>query len=203
MSGSKSRSPKWEGAPREAVPQPLLTEPPLRLTPFEPEDVPLLVQLAGDRAIADTTLLVPHPYTEHDAIRWIAAHAKKWEAGQGVVFAIRMTSSPDVIGAIGLEIESTHERGELGYWIGKPHWNRGYATSAVRMVTAFGFEFFGLNRLYAMHMTRNSASGRVLEKGGWTWEGRLREHVKKWGVFEDVELYGITRGAWRQATGRR
>jgi [ribosomal protein S5]-alanine N-acetyltransferase len=29
------------------------------------------------------------------------------------------------------------------------------------------------------------------------YEGRLREHVKKWDCFEDLMLYGLLEGEWR------
>ena len=54
----------------------------------------------------------------------------------------------------------------------------------------------GLNRIYAHHFVRNPASGRVMQKLGMTHEGRLRQHVRKWDAFEDLELYGILKSQW-------
>jgi ribosomal-protein-alanine N-acetyltransferase len=73
----------------------------------------------------------------------------------------------------------------------KEHWNAGYATEAARAVVAFGFAQLGLNRVQAYHYSRNPASGRVLVKIGMSHEGHLRRHILKWGVFEDIDLYGI------------
>jgi RimJ/RimL family protein N-acetyltransferase len=61
-------------------------------------------------------------------------------------------------------------------------------------VIRHGFTAFGLNRVFAQHMVRNPASGRVMQKLGMRHEGRLRRHVQKWDVFEDVEIYGILHG---------
>jgi ribosomal-protein-alanine N-acetyltransferase len=58
-------------------------------------------------------------------------------------------------------------------------------------VLRYGFEEIGLNRIYAMHLSRNPASGRVMEKVGMLHEGCRRQHFQKWGIFEDVEFYGI------------
>ena len=55
----------------------------------------------------------------------------------------------------------------------------------------YGFDVLGLNRLYAAYFKRNPASGRVMQKLGMRYEGCMREHIKKWGVFEDRELYGL------------
>ena len=59
-----------------------------------------------------------------------------------------------------------------------------------------GFESLALNRIWAVHFVRNPASGRVLQKIGMKHEGRMRQHVKKWGEYIDVEMYGIVRSDW-------
>ena len=51
----------------------------------------------------------------------------------------------------------------------------------------FGFEQLDLNRIFAYHLTRNPASGRVMQKLGMKHEGRMRRHVERWGKFEDME----------------
>jgi RimJ/RimL family protein N-acetyltransferase len=99
-----------------------------------------------------------------------------------------------VIGAVGLRVDRDHARAELGYWIGKPYWGRGYATEAARAALRWGFDSLGLERIYAYHFARNAASGRVLRKIGMTPEGIARRHVRKWGEYHDSPLYSILRG---------
>ena len=48
-------------------------------------------------------------------------------------------------------------------------------------------------------MTRNPASGRVLERNGFHREGVLRQRVRKWGRYEDVALWALLREDWRGA----
>ena len=81
-------------------------------------------------------------------------------------------------------------------------WGQGYATEAARAVVAFGFEELGLNRIYAHHMVRNPASGRVLAKIGMEPEGLLRQRVKKWGLFEDVVPMALLREEWAPSLKR-
>jgi len=50
-----------------------------------------------------------------------------------------------------------------------------------------------LNRVHARHFKSNPASGRVMQKVGMKYEGCLRQHFKKWGNYEDSEMYGILR----------
>ena len=87
----------------------------------------------------------------------------------------------------------------MGMWIGVEWWGRGYATEAARAILDHGFESLGLNRIYAHHMVRNPASGRVLEKIGMMKEGLLRQPVRKWGKFEDVVVFAILRDDWSKA----
>ena len=81
----------------------------------------------------------------------------------------------------------------MGYWIGVPYWNKGYCSEAAKALIGYGFDELGLNRVFAEHMVRNPASGRVMEKAGMTYEGTLRQHVKKWDRYEDLKVYGILR----------
>ncbi|MBU2608357.1 MAG: GNAT family N-acetyltransferase, partial [Chloroflexi bacterium] len=60
----------------------------------------------------------------------------------------------------------------------------------------YGFEVLGLNRIHARHFTRNPASGRVMQKIGMTHEGSLRQHIKKWGQLEGLEVCGILRSEY-------
>lgn len=165
----------------------------LILRAFRLEDAAAVQRLAGDRAIADTTISVPHPYRLDQAQAWIARLATDWEEGRSVGFAITLSPAV-VVGAIGLrDLDAEHAQAEVGFWIGREHWGLGYATEAGQAVLRFAFETLGLNRVHAHHMVRNPASGRVLEKLGLRREGLLRQRVRKWGVYEDVILCAILR----------
>jgi RimJ/RimL family protein N-acetyltransferase len=171
----------------------------LLLRPFTLADAPDVQRLAGDRDIASTTLNVPHPYEDGMAEQWIGTHQERFDRGELVNFAITMRQDGTLIGAIGLVIDQKHEHAELGYWIGKPYWGNGYCTEAAEVVLHYGFTVLGLNRIYARYMTRNPASGRVMEKAGMRYEGCLRQHVKKWEVFEDLNVYAILKSEYEHA----
>ena len=180
--------------------QPILETVRLLLRPFRLADADQVQRLAGDRPVADTTLNVPHPYEDGLAEKWISNHRDWFERRQQAVFAVTLKKSAGtLIGTVGLRIEIGDQRAELGYWIGRHYWNQGYCTEAARAVLQFGFEQLGLNRIFAHHFLRNSASGRVMQKLGMTHEGRLRQHVKKWDAFEDLELYGILKETFQKA----
>jgi RimJ/RimL family protein N-acetyltransferase len=174
----------------------------LVLRGFTLRDVSRVTRLVRDRAIADTTLAIPHPYEESAAREWISTHAEALRKGEGLNLAVVLRETGDLIGAVGLRLALRHRRAELGYWIGKPFWNQGYATEAARCLVAYGFDQLGLNRIFAFCFTRNPSSGRVLEKIGMSHEGRLRQHVQKWDVFEDLELYGVLGSEFRHRDRR-
>jgi RimJ/RimL family protein N-acetyltransferase len=155
--------------------------------------------LAGEFEIADTTLNIPHPYEDGVAKEWIKKHAENFENRESLALAICLSDSNSVIGAVSLmHINTVHQNAELGYWIGKKYWNKGYCTEACMKVLEFGFQGLELHRIYAHHMTRNPASGKVLTKIGMKYEGRVRESIIKWGKFEDIDIYGILKSEFKK-----
>jgi RimJ/RimL family protein N-acetyltransferase len=165
----------------------------LGLRPFTLEDAPTVQRLAGEYEVASTTLSIPHPYPEGAAERWISTHQERYEQGEMVSFAIVRRADSALVGAIGLHLAPQHAHAELGYWLGKPYWNQGYASEAAAAVLRYGLTTLGLNRVHASHFTRNPASGRVMQKIGMTYEGCMRQHILKWGIFEDIAVYGMVK----------
>lgn len=168
----------------------------LLLRDFTQTDAPEVQRLAGERVIAATTAAIPHPYEDGMAEEWIGSHEERFREGKSVPFAITLRSDGSLLGAIGLTIHRQHDTAEMGYWVGKPYWNRGYCTEAARAVLRFGYEELGLHRIYAYCFASNPASGCVLEKIGMKCEGLQRQHFKKWDVYQDVEIYGILRSEY-------
>jgi RimJ/RimL family protein N-acetyltransferase len=84
----------------------------------------------------------------------------------------RMEGEPELVGTIGIGRRPDGAL-ELGYWIGRPYWGRGYATEAGRAVLAIAREGLRLPHLYSSHFLDNPASGRVLEKLGFRPTGQI------------------------------
>ncbi|WP_035990871.1 GNAT family N-acetyltransferase [Leptolyngbya sp. KIOST-1] len=180
--------------------QPTLRTERLVLRPFTLTDVADVVALAGDRAVAENTLSLPHPYTTADAEAWVQQQQADWAANQALNFTIAQADGT-LCGSVGLRLYPAYNMAELGYWVGRPFWGRGYATEAAAVVVDFGFETLGLNRVNATHFGDNPASGRVMEKLGLVKEGYRRRQTLKWGVYRDVALYGLLREDWRRGKG--
>lgn len=111
--------------------------------------------LRGDTELVLRTAAIPIPYTiEH-------ARAFLQTADPHRTFAIM--AGTDLVGAIGFK--NSGESVEIGYWIGRPYWGRGYATSAVRLLVEEARRL-GIGRLQAELFPDNFGSIRVLEKCG-------------------------------------
>lgn len=175
----------------------------LLLRPFDLRDATDVQCLAGDRAIADTTGKIPHPYENGIAEEWISKHFDEFIQGTGVYFAITKKIDGALIGAVSLTGIVKDHQAVLGYWIGKPFWNQGFCTEAGHAALSYGFTVLRLKRIHSCYITRNPASGRVMEKLGMQYEGCRKNHVVKWGKLEDLALYGILKADWERQTDKR
>jgi len=170
---------------------PLIETKRLVLRPFTIDDVDLVTRYAGSEEVYANTLGMPHPYTADDAARWISGHDLKFFEGCGVESAVTLDGL--LIGVVGITVVKQHNRGELGYWFGKPYWGKGYATEAAMALVRYAFDEMGLNKVTSRHFLHNPASGRVLEKAGLKHEGVLRQEYLKDGVFMDAAVFGLLR----------
>ena len=179
--------------------QPILSSERLILRPFSLSDAPTVQILAGNQAIAATTLNIPHPYGDGVSEEWISHHHEDYNSGKSITYALTLQKTDLLVGGIGLSFEKEFEHAEIGYWIGVSYWGRGYCSEAARRLLEYGFVERGLNRIWARHFSLNPASGCVMQKIGMQYEGCLRQHIKKWGVFQDMNYYGILRTEYSMA----
>lgn len=94
-------------------------------------------------------------------------------------------------------IVTRHLYADVSYFIGEREaWGRGYGTEAVRLVTRFGFERLGLHRCQAGLYESNIGSHRVLEKAGYTLDGRLGKQLLLGDRWEDHVWFGALRETW-------
>jgi RimJ/RimL family protein N-acetyltransferase len=164
--------------------------PPTDLTfrTWRTRDVDALVERANNRNVwLNLKDRFPHPYTKADAESWIGMN--HLVLGPPVNFAIDVAG--EAIGGVGVEpLEDVfHRTANIGYWVAEPFWGRGIATAAVEFISEYAFRTFPIHRLQASVFDWNPASARVLEKAGFTLEGRQRRTVVKDGRVGDLLLY--------------
>jgi [ribosomal protein S5]-alanine N-acetyltransferase len=176
----------------------------LLLRPLTDADAPSIQAAASVRAVADTMISIPHPYPAGAAERYISRQMAELDAGHSTSFVIEHRSERSFCGIIEIRaIEPEHSQAELSFWLAVEQWGKGYMSEALKPILQFGFEELNLNRLYAYHMARNPASGRVLQKTGFIQEGLLRQRVRKWGVFEDAKLWAMLHHDWQDKAANR
>ncbi len=176
-----------------------ITSLPVVLRPFAAADAPRLALLCGDRDVAEMTAVIPHPYTVEMAEQWIAGHAAERAAGTGWNYAITRAGDGLLVGAMGVKA-SPGAVDSFGYWIGRPFWRLGYATAAGRAILAVVFARLDTDEMHATHLTRNPASGRVMEKCGML---LVRREYKphRGGPAEEFCVWSITRERWSMLRG--
>lgn len=172
---------------------PILETDRLRLRKPAVKDIPKILKYADNPKIAETTLNIPHPYKEEDAIFWINMANQGFEDKSRFVFAICQKSSDEFMGGIGLRINQRFNRAEMGFWIAEPFWNNGYTTEAAGKILEFGFEEIGLNKIIANHFLNNPASGQVMKKCGMIKEAEMLEHVRKDNEYLSLIQFRLTR----------
>ncbi|HHE0528728.1 TPA: GNAT family N-acetyltransferase [Vibrio parahaemolyticus] len=158
----------------------------LILRPFSMSDAERVSELAGDKQISEMTANIPHPYTISDAENWIRTHAKLFLSGKGIVYAIVLKESSELIGAISFP-KLENGLGILGYWLGVPYWGCGYATEASNVLISYSKRHYGLTRLKVMHLVGNERSKSVIEKLGVKYVGDQTNRMQ--GKDREVSVY--------------
>lgn len=90
-------------------------------------------------------------------------------------YAICEKENGKAIGAIELKLNGhtdmteRDDECELGYWLGKPFWGRGYMPEAAKEIIRHGFEDLGMNTIWCGYYDGNRKSARVQEKLGFVY----------------------------------
>ena len=124
------------------------------------------------------------------------ASADEW------LFGIFVDQPDPHIGNVKLgPVRARHRLGEVSLFAGdRLVWGKGYATEAIALVTAYGFEQLGLNKLTASMYAENEGSVRAFERAGWQREARLKDHYIHDGAPMDLIVVGCRAcdDAWRR-----
>ncbi len=170
----------------------------LVLRPLQLDDGAAIARLAGDWRVAWPIPTIPHPYSLGTAREFIRATRRGAAEGSEAVYAVTRKPEPALIGIISLRPQQGFIA-ETGYWMGVAFWGQGYMTEALRAIIRHAICDLHLQRVFAWHIGRNPASGRVMQKAGMRHEARLRQHVLHRGEVEDQVYYGLLRDEYLDA----
>ena len=154
----------------------------LVLRKFNLKDKKELIYLLNDKTVTKWIEL-PYPYLDKHADWWLNTGSK-----EKYHYALTEIVSKKLVGS--LKITS---RGEIGCWIGKEYWNKGYAFEAVEKIKEFGFNELKLNRIWAATHKENEAPQIVLIKCGFKSMGEKPYHVEGIGDTKIRPHFEITK----------
>jgi RimJ/RimL family protein N-acetyltransferase len=131
----------------------------------------------------------PSPYTEEDAKIFLDMNRKYGKTHFAIDFLIFREDL--LVGIIGLkDIDYVDFKAHVGYWIGKEHWNKGYATEALSLIVGYARDVLELKRLYTKVLNFNLPSLRVLMKNGFMLEGFESDSYKLEDGFHSMFCLG-------------
>lgn len=175
----------------------------LLIRPLTLADAQDIYQISSDDAVSRYVLWDTHRSIA-DSRAFIKQTLRQYRMGEPSSWAIQSKETGRVIGTIGfVSISREHACAEVGYSLGRPHWNRGYATEALRSLISYGMETMHLNRIEALYDLNNPASGRVMQKAGMLREGILRQKVYNKGHYVDVCICSILSREYRTRKAQR
>ncbi len=161
----------------------------IALRPWHIDDANELAVIANNKHIAQYMADVfPHPYTIENAKTFIAMATNN---PNSKIFAITIDGKP--AGSIGLHLQTDilRKNAEIGYWLGEPYWNKGIITKAIPQMIDYGFKHMDIVRIFARIFGTNIASQKVVEKCGFTLEGKYDKTLFKNGEYLDELIYAI------------
>jgi [ribosomal protein S5]-alanine N-acetyltransferase len=159
----------------------------IRVAPVRAADAPRIQALVEDPQVRATTRL-PDPYPADGAAGFVARIAAA--AGSEYAFGVH-ADGEGLVGVVGLiDVRPGARQAEIGYWIGRPYWGRGWATAAVGLVVREAVAL-GLDRLVAHALEDNLASRRVLERNGFRLTGFTTHDHPRWPPGARVAQYRL------------
>ncbi|UCG68553.1 MAG: GNAT family N-acetyltransferase [Thermoplasmata archaeon] len=171
----------------------------LILRPLKDQDSESIYKNVKEYDIAKWTISIPHPYPKEGAMSFIQQSKKHMQSGLAYHFAILSKDNSELMGVMSLiGVNMRHKNAELGYWVGKYHWNKGIATEAASRMLEFGFQDLNLQRISARCFHDNTPSIRVIEKIGMKYEGKFRKEILKENKFIDMAYYAILKEEWNR-----
>ncbi len=183
----------WRGEPLDTAH--------LRLRALAAADVVAVAGLLDDWEVARHTTNIPFPYQRQDAEQFVAKVESETAQGRALVFAIEERLSQRLVGCVGATIEAG--TAEIGYWIGRSYWRRGYASEALGRVIRMLFDNFGVGLLWASVVPDNLASRRVLDKAGFVLDRRQATEMPARRTTALLDYLVLDREHWDRARRAR
>lgn len=183
------------------MPLPTLTGQKVTLRQLTKRDAEDFWQLANDKQVARYLANLPHPYSLEDGYAFIRRTHRQTRNRTDFAFGIVPHDLGKVVGAAGFhQYDQRNRRIEVGYWLGRPYWRKGYASEAVLLACRWAFEDLRVNRIQARVVATNDASSNLLLKLGFQYEGTWRMAEQMRGRWHDIKWFGLLKKDFKQRT---
>ncbi|SFG05131.1 Protein N-acetyltransferase, RimJ/RimL family [Palleronia marisminoris] len=162
-----------------------LTTARLVLRPLYHDDAEAIVAGVGNYDVAKWLAVVPFPYDHGDAEAFLTSSAAEPRRAWAIC---------DADGLCGV----ISAQDELGYWLARPVWGRGYGREAAEAARDAAFADPTRKQLSVSHMVGNHRSERLIRSLGFRPVGTTRRRFRALGQDADTALYEMTRADWRR-----
>lgn len=163
----------------------------VRLRSYRKEDMKICLSFINDPLVTKNIRPgIPFPYKYEDEIKWYESLNPMSEKNYS--FAIEKIEDETYLGGCGINyVDWKNSFCEIGLFLGKDFWNKGYGTDAMNILVKFIFNEMNLNKIKLFVYSFNDSARRVYEKLGFKTEGVLREEIYKEGKYYDEILMGL------------
>jgi RimJ/RimL family protein N-acetyltransferase len=173
----------------------------LLLRPYEDGDLAVLQAIYSRPDVVRWLYFEPQDEAAaRERLRRKIASTELAADGSSIDFAVVLKATGEVIGDVNLARTSeAHRQGEIGFVFHPDHHGRGYATEAGGLLLGLAFGEYGMHRVVGRLESRNTASGRVLERLGMRREADLIENEWVKGEWQSETVYAMLDREWRSA----
>jgi RimJ/RimL family protein N-acetyltransferase len=165
---------------------------------FTEGDLDDYAEVCGDPEVARYASGSGKPLDREETWRQMATILGHWALRGYGPWAVEERDTGKVVGHAGLWNPEGWPDLEVGWWLARSRWNRGYATESGRAAVDWAFETLRAEHVISVMHPDNAAAHRAATKLGEVFERKtvIRGH--------DVVIYGIDRATWeRQRAERR
>jgi [ribosomal protein S5]-alanine N-acetyltransferase len=164
----------------------------ISLRPLRRSDAEALDSALHDRRV---TRFLPSRVRHETGRQFVTRVLSERRRGGGPAFAIRPADTEQTVGEIRfLNWSSRERRAEVGFWMRRKYWGRGFGTEALWLICRYGFRWMSLHRIDAVVVVGNLGSRRALEKVGFREEGVSRKSHRLGNGWGDAWNFGLLRG---------
>ncbi len=168
----------------------------LRLREFGRGDVEPVLQIYGDPVATEHLSFEPRDRAGVNRFLDTVIGAAEMRPRSEYTVAVLRLDSSELVGVGRLATEA-HEAATIGFALRPDQWRQGLGTELVDLLLKLGFETLELHRVWAAHSPLNQSARAVLQRTGFTEEGRIRHHIRKAGRWRDSITWSILDSEWR------